>query len=177
MLKNWKKTAKNCPTSPNHKKNAPKRPNLGNSKSLRWGVMKKKCSNFIIFSSTHIDDNCMDRPDVPCDAWKSHGLCDVYNPDMHKVCRKTCGFCHICEDHETNCTDRKTAGECDDPAMKMDMISVCQKTCEFCGEHLHIFYKQPPEHQIFENCSNLASNCRASNRKFLANFELPNRNS
>ena len=31
--------------------------------------------------------------------------------------------------------------------------------------------------QIFENRSNLASNCRASNRKFLATFEPPIRNS
>ena len=37
------------------------------------------------------------------------------------------------------------------------------------------FYKQlyfwPPESQIFENRSNLASNCRTSNPKFLATFE------
>ena len=43
------------------------------------------------------------------------------------------------------------------------------------------FYKKlhfrPPEPQIFENRSNLASNSRASNRKFLATFELPNGNS
>ena len=43
------------------------------------------------------------------------------------------------------------------------------------------FYKQlhfrPPEPQISENRSNLAScNCRASNRKFLATFEPPIRN-
>ena len=41
----------------------------------------------------------------------------------------------------------------------------------------HFFYKQlhfrAPEPQIFENRSNLASNCRASNRKFLATFEPP----
>ena len=46
---------------------------------------------------------------------------------------------------------------------------------------IHIFYKQlhfrPPEPKIFENRSNLASNCRASNRKFLATFEPPIRNS
>ena len=39
----------------------------------------------------------------------------------------------------------------------------------------HSFYKQlhfrPSETQIFENRSKLASNCRASNRKFLATFE------
>ena len=41
---------------------------------------------------------------------------------------------------------------------------------------LDIFYKQrhcrPPEPQIFENRSNLASNCRASNRKFLATLSF-----
>ena len=47
---------------------------------------------------------------------------------------------------------------------------------------LHTFvYKQlrfrPPEPQIFDNRSNLASNCRTSNRKFLAIFEPPIRNS
>ena len=30
-----------------------------------------------------------------------------------------------------------------------------------------------PDFKIFENRSNLASNCRASNRKFLATFEPP----
>ena len=58
---------------------------------------------------------------------------------------------------------------------------------DIVGEYLlynwltHFFYKQlhfrPPEPQIFENRSNLASNCRASNRKFLATFELRNRDS
>ena len=47
-------------------------------------------------------------------------------------------------------------------------------------ECTHFFYKQlhfrPPEPQIFENRSNLASNCRASNRKFLATFEPSIRN-
>ena len=36
---------------------------------------------------------------------------------------------------------------------------------------------RPPEPQIFENRSNLASNYRASNRKFLATFEPSIRNS
>ena len=97
---------------------------------------------FYFILSAHIDDNCMDRPDAQCDTQKSQGACNGYSPDMHRDCRKTCGLCHICEDHETteNCTNWRTWGVCDDPAHKIDMMSVCQKTCGFCGEYLVLLH-------------------------------------
>ena len=45
---------------------------------------------------------------------------------------------------------------------------------QFFYKRLHL---RPPEPRIFENRSNLVSNCRASNRKFLTTFEPQIRNS
>ena len=62
----------------------------------------------------------------------------------------------------------------DNPIGVVSLDDLAWKVCTFFYKQLHI---RPLEPQIFENRSNLASNCRASNRKFLATFEPPIGNS